>query len=186
MKIRTFKEKDRENCKQVCIETCHYPLNKENDIKLLHLLCLEYYINEEPDNCFVAVDEEDNAVGYIICAADYDKYKKTFKEKYLPKVREISYFAYIKKHLEFIIDSKVKKTYPAHMHIDIFASHQKKGLGHKLVDAVVNNLKEKQVKGLFLRCVKTNEKGMNFYKKYGFTLLGTTFAALFVLDLTKK
>ena len=183
MDVRRFQEKDRENLKKVCVETSSIPLRNEKDIKVLHLLYLEAYLNEEPESCFVAVDDNDEAVGYCICAPDFDRYKKVYKEKFLKQVWDLKPFSAIKRWGEFLIDAPLKKKYPAHLHINLFAHSQRKGLGSKLVDALYAHLKENGIKGLYLRCGNKNETGKSFYKKYGFTLKSTKVSALFVMDI---
>lgn len=183
MDIRKVQEKDRENLRQVCIETSAFVLKNETDEKVLTLLYIEPYMDTEPDSCFVAVDENDEAVGYIACAPDFDRYKKNFMQSHFKQIWKLKPFTAFKRWVEFLIDAPLKKKYPAHLHINLFASHQKMGLGTKLVDALYAHLKEIGVPAVYLRCGKNNKKGMNFYKKYGFTLKSTKISGLFVLDI---
>lgn len=46
---------------------------------------MNYYINEEPEACFAAVNENDVAVGYVICAVDFGRYEEIFRRKYSMK-----------------------------------------------------------------------------------------------------
>ena len=183
MDIRKYQEKDRENLRQVCIETSAFELKNEVDEKVLTLLYIESYIDTEPENCFVAVDENDEALGYIVCAPDFDRYYKNFMDKYFKQIFKLKPFTAIRRWIEFQIDKPLKKHYPAHLHINLFAKAQKKGLGTKLVNALYAHLKELGVPAVYLRCGKNNEKGMNFYKKYGFTLKSTKISGLFVLEI---
>lgn len=183
MDIRKVQEKDRENLRQVCIETSSYKLNNEKDEKVLTLLYIEPYIDLEPDSCFVAVDENDEAVGYIACAPSLKRYKKAFMANHFKRIWKLKPTFAFARWMEFFIDAPLTKKYPAHLHINLFGHSQKKGLGTKLMDALIAHLREIGVKGVYLRCGKNNEKGINFYKKYGFTLKSTKISALFVLDI---
>ena len=51
---------------------------------LLTVFC-HYYIEQEPQHCFVAVNEEDEAVGYVLCAADFMTWEEKFTELYMKK-----------------------------------------------------------------------------------------------------
>jgi ribosomal protein S18 acetylase RimI-like enzyme len=170
--VRPYQDKDFENCLKICRDTSSLKRNEKWD-KIVTTLYCEYYVKEEPQNCFVAVNENDEAIGYIICAEDYNKFKKDFKKKYFSKLRKLSIGQVIEKRLSFVFDKKIAKVYPAHLHIDIIDGYQRMGVGSRLMNTLVEHLKNKGVKGVHLGCGASNEKGCNFYKKYGFTLLRT-------------
>ena len=77
--IRKYEEKDRENLLRICIETSSLPTETNEDLDFLNLMFNDYYAIVEPGNCFVAADDNDEAVGYILCAENFDRYYKTFK-----------------------------------------------------------------------------------------------------------
>lgn len=173
MNIRPYKEKDRENVRFVCLNSdgpCKIGKRRQNF--LLTTYC-DYFIEKEGRNCFVATDENDRAVGYILCAENYDNFKEIFDKEYLPRIRKCE-FKFRKSAMRSTrIQEEYKAEYPAHLHIDILPEFQRMGLGHKLMDALCNNLKSKGVKGVCLTVWAGNKKGRKFYEKYGFTLLET-------------
>lgn len=61
--------------------------------------------------------------------------------------------------------------YPAHLHIDILAEHQGKGLGHKLMQTFLDNLRANNVTGVHLGVSKENHGACKFYEKEGFSVL---------------
>lgn len=152
-----------------------------------------YYFEECRDFCFVAADpESDQAVGVILCAPDTLKYQKIFNEKYYKNIRmalsdmEKNHPGAIKKYnmtyyrkkegslLNFthpLKMSQIYSTYPAHLHINIHPDSQRQGLGHLLVDRLLSHLEEKGIKGLHLIVAINNQKGIGFYRKYGFKKL---------------
>ena len=78
MAIRQLQPKDKENCRTVCHQTATAP----KYVKSKDLVCLlycDYYVDNEADNCFVVTDEDDNAIGYILCAEDQKKFDKGIK-----------------------------------------------------------------------------------------------------------
>ena len=82
MNIRPYEEKDTENVRFVCLDSAgKADASKYVKNFLLNTYC-NYYIENEPQNCFVAADKNDNAVGYILCAEDFDTFSNIFLTKY--------------------------------------------------------------------------------------------------------
>ncbi len=171
MKIKHYEEKYKEDVRFVCLNSNGPCKLKERQQHLILTTYCDYFIEKEGHNCFVAVDENDRAVGYILCAENYDNFKKIFNKEYLTRFRKTEVIFRITSRLSSFVQSVYKKEYPAHMHIDILPEYQRMGLGHKLVDALCEHLKSKGVKGVCLTMWSGNKKGGNFYKKYGFTLI---------------
>lgn len=174
MTIRPYQEKDKENVRFVCLNSeGPSSFDEEMSFFILNTYC-DYFIEQEGDNCFVAADENDRAIGYIFCAENYDAYKARFMAEYLPRfdpslTRRIENAAH-----SADMQAKYKDTYPAHLHIDVLPEYQRMGLGHKLVDTLCAHLRSKGVKGVMLTTAPDNKVGRGFYDKYGFTLLEVT------------
>ena len=66
--IRKYQDKDKEYLRDICIKTSSLPVDTETERKFLTRLYNDYYTEIEGHNCFVAVDENDIPVGYILCA----------------------------------------------------------------------------------------------------------------------
>ncbi len=165
--IRKYEEKDYEGVCYACLHS-----EDDDDITeefaefVLDTFC-RYYIDNEPENCFV-VDDDGKAVGYIICAENFDKFKKVFDEEYFP--RSISHG---ESRIEWATEAyklheKYKEKYPAHLHIDILPQYQRMGLGGKLVSALSEHLVSKGIPGVMLTTGTKNITANNFYRKYGF------------------
>lgn len=167
MEIRPYQPKDYERMHKICYETSS-GFDSEDGKKILYTMYCDYYINEEPESCFVAVNDDDEAVGYIICAPDDERYQRVFKEKYAPTLKELSLFKYLFHYAGEFFAKKIRKNYPAHLHIDILPEGQRQGLGTSLMDTLIAHLKGRGVKGVHLGCGASNQKGVNFYRKYGF------------------
>lgn len=183
MQIRAYQPKDFERMHKICYETSSGFDTDKGKIALYATYC-DYYINEDPSSCFVAVNELDEAIGYVICAPEGEKYERVFKEKYAPILRKASPVRYFFHLVNEWLCRNVKKKYPAHLHIDILPEGQRMGLGTKLMDTLTNYLRENGVKGVYLVCGAGNVKGVNFYKKYGFKVYSQKFGSVtFVLDL---
>lgn len=169
--IRKYQEKDRENLLKICIETSSLPTKSKKDLDFLNLMFNDYYAIVEPDNCFVAADENDEAVGYILCAENFDRYFKTFKGLYLPMIKKLGMKYYTMSMSEIAVHSIFRKKYPAHLHIDILPVCQGKGTGTALMNELKDHLKEKGIDTLMLSCGMGNKRAIKFYEKNDFKMI---------------
>lgn len=86
--IKQYSEKYRDDVRNVCLDTAGSTAREEKSMRFLLVTFCDYYIEHEAEHCFIAVDEDtDTAIGYILCAPDYKRYKRIFKAEYLPRVK---------------------------------------------------------------------------------------------------
>lgn len=172
MKIRNYLPKDKEKVIEICLKNADIDASTSEDtVKFIEYTFCRYYIEVEPENCFVVVDENDVPYGYVYGAADFDDYKKKFSP-YLQNVAALKNGAftadvYVEMYNHFIYKSE----YPAHLHIDVLDGHRGEGAGAKLIESYCLNLKKRGINGVMLIVGSDNEGGRNFYQKNGFTLL---------------
>lgn len=171
MTIRPFEKRDTENVRYICLN-CDGPsdMSPETEHFILVTYC-DYFIEKEPYNCFVAADENDNAVGYILCTENYDSFIECFRSEYIPRIPEEHTKYRMYASLSAVLQGKYKSEYPAHLHIDILPEYQRKGIGHRLTDQLCTHLKSKGIKGVMLTVSANNLSGVAFYEKYGFSLI---------------
>lgn len=183
MNIRPYQPKDFDNCRDICFVTSN-GFQKPNYKKALWYMYCDYYLLYESDTCFVAANDNDEAIGYILCAKDYKTYRRQFKRHFMGALRKVSPKHWFMRKLTYIYEPIIARKYPAHLHIDIKPEGQRQGLGTKLMDALVAKLKEQGINGVHLGVGASNEKGVNFYKKYGFKVYKQAFGSiLFALDI---
>ena len=175
MIIRPFEEKDKENVRFVCLNSegpCQ--MTPDESHYILTTYC-NYYIENEGHNCFVAADEDDKAIAYIICTENYDEYRKVFLEEYVPRLDEsLTVWGFNAKQGatdSTTLQEKYKSDYPAHLHIDVLPEYHRQGIGHMLVNTLKEHLHSKGVCGVMLTVGSKNERGKAFYNKYGFEFL---------------
>lgn len=168
MQIRKYCENDKTNVREICKQTA-FESYKKNPKKLetVPIMFCDYFTEQEPENIFVLADDDDKAVGYIICSADYEKFRRLMSSEYVQRVkntrsREIMC---LRTFLHFLKEIKDR---PVHMHIDILPDYQRQGWGTKLIDALVGHLKEQGINHLSICSVNPNSAGFCLYKKYGF------------------
>lgn len=180
MQIRKYKQSDFEKVRQICFETAvgrQFQINKE----LVCTLFCDYYLTYESDNCFILSAENDEAVGYVICAENFDEYINRYFEIYFKKIKSLSKReAFIKKCEKFFY-KKISKSYPAHLHIDILEEYRGKGYGKGLIRKLIDSLKSKGVKGIYLTVDTKNKKAIKFYYKLGFSKLKSIFGKALIM-----
>ncbi len=167
--ISKYKEDKHDQMQNVCLKTASSWFSESEEQKqLLYGAYCNYYIEQEPENCFTALDGE-TVAGYIICTENAEKWAEDFERLYIKNLENSNTADYLRGTM--VLPLKYAKDYPAHLHIDILDEYQRMGIGFKLMDALINHLKEKCIKGLMLSVDRNNEKGVNFYKKYGFEVV---------------
>ena len=185
--VRPYKAKDAQRVRQICMDNADFDVSDESARKYLMLMYCDYYIQEEPFNCFVAVNDKDEAIGYILCAENYDAYAKVFNEKYLPLAAALGAKKYVDAKLDMLSHAMFKSQYPAHMHIDIDLGWQRLGLGSMLVSTLKAHLRQKELGGVMLVVAPDNQAAIDFYNKNGFkNLLNTRFGKAMALDFDSK
>lgn len=130
-----------------------------------------YYVRECTDTCFCLADDNDKAVGYILCEPDYKRFLKIY-----PKVDARFVFSLDKKDGLEAFSLPIPYTifgmkYPAHLHVDILKEYQSQGYGGKLMEALLDELKKRNVKGVMLTADSDNEGAIRFYERFGFKTL---------------
>ncbi len=163
--IRNYEKKDFDGVRYTCLNSDDGEMNEQVSEFVLHTFC-DYYIEHEPENCFV-LDDDGKAVGYIICTENYDKYKEVFDREYLPLNKNLGEGLYNWALTSTVLQNKYKADYPAHLHIDLLPEYQRQGWGGKLLKTLFDHLRKKGIKGVMLTTGTSNTNAGNFYKKYG-------------------
>ena len=175
--IRKYRSGDRENLRKICIETSSLPTKSQKDKDFLYLMFNDYYTDIEGRNVFVAANDSDEAVGYILCAEDFDRYLSVMKKYYLPKIRKLGFSYYFMALGEIGVHKLFSKKYKAHLHIDILSECQGKGTGTALMNELKDHLSSKGINRIMLSCGMNNKLAIKFYKKNNFKLLKNVFGS---------
>ena len=170
MKVRPYNKKDFRYIQDICMATSKYaeedtPTNRA----ILCAMYCDYYLDNQSDYCFVAVDDNDIPIGYVISVVDLDEYEERMTEEYLPLVRKVSSGDYFR----FIAETKVtqryiREGYTAHFHVNVLEEYQRQGLGTQLVETLENKLRGMFVEGAYLICGQKNAAARAFYEKLGY------------------
>lgn len=168
--IREYRHEDRNFVQDICIETASENLkNGEEKKNLLLLRYCNFYIEKCPDTCFVA-ENCGKPVGYVLCCPNSVFFKKEFP-KFLKKSGNLSFSQQIQCFGDALVYLPYRKSYPAHLHIDILPEARRKGNGKKLIDALSKKLKEQGKCGVMLAVSESNTNAIKFYKALDFKII---------------
>ena len=160
--IRQYNIQDRPYVEEICS-----PPGGPMREALLHCFC-HYYIEKEPENCFVC-ESAGTICGYVLCAENFEKWEAEMKHSYMKDdpISTAIGSATIENLRTF------STAYPAHLHIDFAPEFQGKGFGTKLIQHLIQHLKNKRISGLVLDVAADNLGAQSFYSRNGFAILGS-------------
>ena len=188
IEIRTMQLTDEPTIEDICYVTS--PWGRDGKEELRHAIALRWaihYVRHETTHCHVAVDTEmENAVvGYLLCAPDTLRYDEEYEQRTHPLLKEeikrVSAGNLLKRpklEAEFLVmpssklppkSRKLVDVYPAHMHIDIYPSHHRRGIGRMLFAAHEAHLKAIGCPGYHLFVGSSNTNAVKFYTALGMT-----------------
>ena len=145
-----------------------------------------YYTDLEPEHAWVAC-AEDVVVGFLTGCVDSAAHGRKFTRLVLPGLignllrgkyrfgkNSLSYLAGMLAGLlrgEFTHADL--ESYPAHLHINVDSAWRGRGLGQKLMETYIQQLRGLGVQGVYLETTSLNEVACRLYEKMGFILLET-------------
>ena len=168
--VRKVRPEDAEQIRQICAPAKGKGILTKMIRKAMLLVFCDYYLEYETEHCFVAADENEKAVGYVLCAKDFEVWSRRFTEDFLGKKGGVLAKAMGKGTVEAM--RPYAGDYPAHLHIDIHPDYQKQGIGTALLDHLTAHLQEQNIDGVMLNVAADNAGATCFYQKYGFYELG--------------
>ena len=140
--IRPYNKEDAKAVKSIA-----YHDEERGSMRAVSAVRCDYYIDHEPEHCFVMTDEFDKPAGYVVCSVDKKKFAELYPT-YLATVKEEDKKLYrLEKHLQKKLLS-VPSDYPARLHISILPSFRGKGGAKALINTLLAHLKEIGVKGV--------------------------------------
>jgi GNAT superfamily N-acetyltransferase len=166
--IRPFRNKDAAKLRDICKETAWDSYKKDpQKLETVPINFLDYFIEQEPDHVLVAVDEQDRAVGYIECNTSYRRFVKTTKQVYFPRLQQVdpSQIAFEKRVLLALF---FIRAWPCHLHINLTAAYQHRGIGSRLIAALIQQLKTEGYHKLAICAVQRGSDSYGFYRHFGF------------------
>ncbi|MCI2068923.1 MAG: GNAT family N-acetyltransferase [Bacilli bacterium] len=168
MKIRPYQTKDLKNVTDICEETAFDSYKKDPvKLKTVPINFLDYFIEQEKEHVLVAVDEKDEAIGYIEATTSYPKFVQAMEQIYLPRLQQIDP-SEIEFEKRFLLALSCIEDWPSHLHINLNGSYQHQGIGTKLIQALIDLLKKEGFHSLAICCCQQGSNSYGFYKHFGF------------------
>jgi GNAT superfamily N-acetyltransferase len=165
--VRRFEERDREAIRKICSDAALEKPNTQfhEDRELAPLCFTDYYLEYEPESCFVG-EVGGRVVGYLVGCTDTRAFNRVFRSRYLPRIVarigwQLLTLRYRKKEtyqmlwwtlmehfrpgekLEVPLDE-----YPAHTHINLVPEYRGCGLSNQLSRAFRQHMRELGITGL--------------------------------------
>lgn len=128
----------------------------------------DYFIDFEPEHGFVACDEFDKPVGYILCSVNKDRFWHLYPE-YISQLKRMNRKMYSEQNQNFKQLSNLPQGYSARFVINVLPSFQGKGKGKALVQRLVGHLSGMHVDGM--HAVADSDSLSAFYERLGFDKL---------------
>ena len=152
--------------------------------KLFERIWIEPYRELTPDWCYVALADR-RLVGYLTGCPDTSRFaRQCFVRCTLPLLSQIAFGryrgdAYGKRFVRQVlrlensvvrsfpqsIRRRVPREFPAHLHMNVDADFRRGGVGARLINQFVADLRQRQVSGVHLFC---GAGPVPFYKRMGF------------------
>lgn len=167
--IRKYQEKDKDNVRKICADTCKKFLQKNEKMRRAGtMMFVDYYLDFEPENVFVAANENDEAVGYIVASTNKDLMREKMKKVYLPQIRRIRWYLGIFTRFMISTSYKMDTKFGAGFHINIDEKYQGQKLGPKLLTEMGKHLLNCGFKYMYLVTQNRKTRGYGFYMHFGF------------------
>jgi len=181
--IRPYHASDLTSLYKICLQTAKSGGDATNLFEIPDLVGHFYlapYVLYEPEVAFV-VTNNNEPCGYIVGTKDSQQFFEKCEKDWLPILR-VRYLLrdkssqmhdprIIKRIHEGHFVKKELVDYPAHLHINLLPETQGQGIGRKIMDIFMNNLKKLNVPALHLEVGKTNIGAIQFYEKMGFQIV---------------
>ena len=148
------------------------------------------YVAFEPEHGFVATDDHDRAIGYVLAALDSRAFEAVLAEHWWPDLRASHpapagdraatnglpgdrVAVHLIHHPPRADDAFVDE-YPSHLHIDLLPEAQGHGDGRRLIDRLLGRLAADGSAGVHLGVSPRNTRAIGFYAALGFDALVRT------------
>lgn len=201
--IRGYRPEDRDDLYRVCLLTSNNggdgtPIFR--DPRLPGDIYAVPYAVFEPSLALVAEDAG-GIGGYVVATIDTREFGRRLEREWLPAARarhpepppdlarELSVqerTALSNIHHCWKPGENVPSSYPSHLHINLLPPLQGRGVGRRLIAALLGRLREQESPGLHLATALTNQRAAGFYRHLGFTELEADDKHLFAMDLSER
>src|SRR5262249_46893130 len=203
IRIRGYQPDDRDDLNRICLLTAKNGGDGRaifRDPRLPGDVYAVPYAFFEPSLALVA-DDAGRVGGYAVATLDPADVGRRLERDWWPELRarypeppadvaaELSVqerTALSNIHHTWMPGEKVPTGYPSHMHINLLPPLQGRGVGRRLIAALLGRLREQGSPGLHLGTHLTNVQAAGFYRHLGFSELPASDKHLFVMDVRDR
>jgi ribosomal protein S18 acetylase RimI-like enzyme len=188
IEIRHYEKSDRDAVVAICHRTGYFGEDAApyfKDAELFGLLFTAYYLDYEPEHCFVA-DDSGAAVGYIIGTTDTVAQREGFDRLVVPRIvrraftstlfrhpGDVWFLLGLTDHADYereLFSEDLVAGFPAHLHMNVLPGYQRQGIGGRLMARFLGAMREAGAPGIHLVTSTENKKALPFYRREGFTV----------------
>lgn len=201
--IRLYQPKDRARLHKIAADTAFFgdPIEVYmEDRRAFNDSFYAYYTDLEPEHCWVACNQNDEVVGFLTGCTNTTRHDEWYEKTAIPQLRQRvlkGYYRIGPRSLRYAFElwlSERRKEgpevdltpYPAHLHINVDQAYRGYGLGKKLIQTYLNQLKQLNIPGVHLFTTSQNEKACLLYERMGFNLLGAKSSRMWLWKLGKE
>lgn len=179
--IRAYRDTDLEQLYEICVRTGaagQDAYDMIDDKKLYGHVFAAQYGMFEPEHAFVVDDGNGLAIGYVLGCLDTPAFETQLEANYWPGLQaqypSADDYEGLDKMLVSMIHNpsrmhpKVTDDYPSHLHIDLLPPAQGGGNGRRMMETVMDALKNDGSRGLHLGVSAQNTRALGFYAHLGF------------------
>jgi ribosomal protein S18 acetylase RimI-like enzyme len=184
VRIRPFRPGDEPALADICLKTADAGADGTgvlDDDDLWAEIFVLPYVERHPDCAFVVETGDGAVVGYVVAAPDTAAFEEWFRDEWWPRhaarwPRPVAAETRQDLILRYAYGrgpggEDFGAEYPAHLHIDLLPEAQGHGLGRRLIETLVAELRRQHVAGVHLVASADNAGAIAFYPRVGFAPL---------------
>jgi ribosomal protein S18 acetylase RimI-like enzyme len=189
--IRPYEPADRDTVRRLAADTAFFGEPVERYLDDRRLFCdalYAYYTDHEPQHGWVAC-ADDEVVGFLMGCVDTALQRRVWIRRILPRLAlGLLTGKYRTGRLTWRHARRLARMvpragprvnlakYPAHLHLNIHAQWRRHGLGRRLLEAFLHQLRERGTPGVHLNTTNLNSAAGRLFESAGFQVLNTRVA----------
>ncbi|MEP5218430.1 MAG: GNAT family N-acetyltransferase [Lentilitoribacter sp.] len=157
-----------------------------DDLKLMGHIYSAPYVLLEPDLAIV-VEHKDQVVGYVVGTRNTQSWETRLERQWWPALRDqyeapnpadhdnwtIDQMRIDRMHSPRLINREISERYPAHLHMNLLPSMQRRGIGTALLHKWLSIAIKDGDRGVHVGANPKNTDGIAFWQKSGFETIRT-------------
>jgi GNAT superfamily N-acetyltransferase len=184
MEIRPYRTDDLNDLYAIALATGYAGEDASSlfrDASLIGHIYAAPYASLKPELTWVAVDEQ-GVCGYIVGVEDTESWEDQLEDLWWPDLRSVyldpdeqalSRWTHDESYIKMMFTPErtppvVSQSYPAHVHLNLHARAQRKGVGSRLLQRWLSAAAVRGFAGVHIAVNQQNGAGMQFWRKQGF------------------